>query len=192
MQLRTLGLITSIVVLSACGSTTAAKTASTVTTASATKSSAAKTAAKTTSTSTTSAPTLGATEIVTDSNGNKFTVQATSVTDPANPSDEFNQPKSGHRLVAVNLVLVNKSAAVIQDDALTDTSVVGSDNQTYQPSFDTVSGCTDFNSGQFTLTPNSTSSGCVTFDIPTTVKVARILFEPLSLTSNTVATWSIS
>lgn len=196
VRLKTLGLVASrtrSINRSAVGLwldyNTAAKTASNVPTTN-TATSPASSASSTTSI--TSAPTLGATEIVADSNGNKLTVQAISIVDPAKLSDEFNQPKSGHRLVAVNLELVNKSSAIIQDDALSDTSVVGSDNQTYQPSFGTISGCTDVNSGQFTLTSNSTSSGCVTFDIPDAVKVARILFEPLSLTSNVVASWSVS
>ncbi|NNN12592.1 MAG: DUF4352 domain-containing protein [Acidimicrobiaceae bacterium] len=140
---------------------------------------------------TASKPHLGATEIVKDQNGHAYTVQAISVTDPATASDQFNAANAGDRLVAVNLVLTNKSSAVIQDDADVTTTVVGSDNQTYQASFDTVNGCTNFNSGQFTLTAGASSSGCVVFDIPTAVKVTSVVFQPTTFGSNVVATWLV-
>ncbi len=132
---------------------------------------------------------VGATQLVNDGSGHNFTVTLTSITDPAKPSDQFNTAKTGHRLVAVNLTLTNKSSAVVSDDADADTTVMGSDSQTYESSVDSVSGCTDFASGQFTLTPNSTAKGCVVFDIPSSVKVAKVLFQPA--VSNTIAYWLV-
>lgn len=178
----------SAVLLAACGTTTAASVATTTSSASGGTTSTSK--APSTST-TVGAAHVGATEIVNDGSGHSYSVQVVSVVDPATPADQFNTPSAGKRLVAVNLTLTNKSNAIIQDDADSTTTVIGSDNQTYQSSIDSVTGCTDFNSGQFTLTAGGTSSGCVVFSIPLAVKVAKVEFQPTSFTSTVVATWLV-
>ncbi|MGC8480113.1 MAG: hypothetical protein ACP5PJ_01070 [Acidimicrobiales bacterium] len=176
------------VALTACGSTTTQAAVVTTTTS----------ASGAASTSTTASPTttaavahVGATEAVKDQSGHAYTVQVTSITDPATPATQFDAPTSGDRLVAVNLVLTNKSSAVIQDDADSNVTVIGSDNQTYQPSFNSVTGCTDFNSGQYTLTPGGSSSGCVVVELPSTVKIDKVMFEPTSFLNSVVATWVV-
>jgi hypothetical protein len=146
----------------------------------------------TTGSTASTAPALGAIEAVSTQSGHPYTVQVTSITDPATPSSSFEAPSAGKRLVAVNLVLVNKSTSIVQDDANITTTVVGTNNQTYQPSFDTVTTCTNFNSGQFTLTADSSSSGCVVFDLPDSVHVTKVLFEPTSLLSAEIASWTVT
>ena len=138
-----------------------------------------------------SVPHLGATLTVTDMNNHPFSVQLTQVQDPAVASDSFDTASPGKRLVAAYFSLTNKGSSTIQDDANSNATVVGSDNQSYQPNFDTVNGCTNFDAGQYTLTPGSTSSGCVVFSIPNSVTVAKVQFQPTSF-SGTVAEWVVS
>jgi hypothetical protein len=52
--------------------------------------------------------------------------------------------------------------------------VFGSDAQTYSPDFSDVRGCTNFNSGEYSVGPSVTSVGCVVFQVPTGVKVASV------------------
>jgi hypothetical protein len=130
---------------------------------------------------------MGATEEVKDQGGNAYTVQVASITDPATPASQFDTPSAGDRLIAVNLVLTNKSSDVIQDGAVANLTVVGSDNQTHQSSFNSVTGCTDFNLGQYTLTPGSSSCGCVVVELPSAVKVVKVMFQPTSFLNTVVA-----
>lgn len=159
-------------------------------TAPATVSTSVKSSPTTSSQPTPTTPHVGATLIVKDMKDNPYSVQLTQVQDPATPTDSFNAASAGKRLVAAYFTLTNKSTATIQDDADLNATVVGSDNQSYQANFDTVNGCTNFDSGQYTLTPGSTSSGCVVFSIPTSVKVAKVQFDPTSF-SGSIAQWLV-
>lgn len=105
-------------------------------------------------------------------------VQLAALMDPAPGSDEFTTPDPGKRFIGVKLVIADVGSKAVQDDANNDVSVVGSDNQTYSPDFADLAGCTNFNSGTFTLAPGATSTGCVTFDLPSTVKVVKVAFSP--------------
>ena len=133
--------------------------------------------------------TFGDTLHVHDFSANDLAVTVPSPTDPAAPTDQFNQPPGGSRLVAVSEVLTDDGPGTVSDDANVDTSVVGTDGQVYTPSFDSVQGCTNFNNGGYTLAAGQSESGCVVFALPTGVDVALVEFT-LTEDSVDLAEWS--
>lgn len=148
------------------------------------------------STPTTTAPSNGSRRVVgstldaKDIDDHTLAVTLTQVVDPAQGSDSFDQPDAGNRFIAVDLALANKSTATISDDANSDLTVVGSDNQDYTADFDTVVGCTNFADGEFTLLPGNSVSGCVVFQLPTNVSAKSVQFSFDSGFTNTVQ-WAV-
>jgi hypothetical protein len=98
------------------------------------------------------------------------------VWDPINTSNEFEKPKAGQRFIAVELHLTNISSRVIESDADLDTTVIGTNSQTYTAVFVERANCTDFASGGFTLSPGAKETGCVVYELPEGVKAATVQF----------------
>ena len=61
-----------------------------------------------------------------------------------------------------------------------------------QSDFSTVAGCTDFNSGQYQLTPGQSSTGCVVFQVPTGVSVKKIEWSPSGGLLSDFGTWNVT
>jgi len=55
----------------------------------------------------------------------------------------------------------------------------------------TVSECTNFASGQYTVTKVQSEVGCVTFQIPTGIGVAHIKYNPNAGFSTNEAEWTL-
>jgi hypothetical protein len=134
-------------------------------------------AGETTTTTTTPVFSIGATQLVHDSNKNTLAVTITPLIDPATGTDQFDQPNAGYRFVAVEMNLTNQGTGTISDDANNDTHVIGTDNQAYPVDFDSVTDCTNFSYGGYTLLPGGTESGCVLFQIPLGVNVKLVQFS---------------
>lgn len=133
---------------------------------------------------------VGSTVRVAGVNNLSANVTVTKVVDPATGADQFTTPDQGKRFVAVVLQIVSTTSSTLQGDADNDLTVIGSDNQTYQPDFSAVQGCTNFNSGSYTLSSGESTTGCVTFQVPTGVTVVKIRFEPSSgLPGTKVGEW---
>lgn len=101
-----------------------------------------------------------------------MTVTLMQVMDPAHGT-MYESPTTGDRFVGGKFRIVGVSGT-FSDDANIDASLIGSDNQTYSADFDSIAGCTDFNSGTYTVTSGQTSVGCVTFQLPVGVTIAQI------------------
>ena len=142
-------------------------------------------------TTTASTPSIGAAQVVDDFNKSALAVTISQIVDPASGTDEFNQPNTGYRFVAVQLALANESRATISDDANSDVQLIGSDNQAYTADFDSVVGCTNFSYGEFTLLPGGAETGCVVFQLPTGVNTKLVQFS-LGYGFLNVAQWSAS
>lgn len=137
-----------------------------------------------TTTPTTASPTsgsvsdgIGATQKVSmadkalgDTNAN---VTLESIVDPGQPK-QFEAPPGGSRLVVAKLGVA--ALGTISDDADSDSSLLGSNGQTYQTSFDGVVGCTDFNDGEVTMKAGQTQTGCVVFQLPKNVMPKQFSF----------------
>ena len=79
--------------------------------------------------------------------------------------------------MAVQLQLAG-SKGTVSDDANNDASVVATDHQIYTATIGPVSGCTNFDNGQYAVAPGTTLVGCVTFQLPTGANVAVVRFNP--------------
>jgi len=97
------------------------------------------------------------------------------VIDPAQGSNDLTTPDTGKRFVGAEFQIASSGGA-IDDDAEIDASLVGSDNQTYASDFDDIAGCTDFDAGAVKLAPGESSTGCVTFQVPSRVTVKAVKF----------------
>lgn len=114
---------------------------------------------------------------VQDFNGNTLAVTAAGLIDPASPTDQFNTPTGGTRLVAAVLRLSNRGPGNISSDANSNATLIGTDGQAYTPSFKAVSECTNFNHGVYTLLSGDSERGCVVFQLPDGVNVRSVQFS---------------
>ena len=97
------------------------------------------------------------------------------------PLDEFNVPSPGDYLLVAAFRVTDISARYdVSDDANVDAIVVGSDDQTYTASFDSVTQCTNFDGGDFQLEPGESATGCVVFELPDAVQVKEVKWVTLS------------
>lgn len=137
------------------------------------------------------APGIGSTLVVLNQDKQYEAVQLQTVTDPAQSGDGFSTPDAGKRYVGVTISIHNRSKGTDTGDANNNLTVVGSNNQVYQPDFTTLAGCTNFASGEYTLTSGTTEVGCVAYQVPTGVKVAKVQYNPNSGFSTNDATWTL-
>ena len=194
-----------IVLATGCGSTTTTTTTATVTaaaqvqtvTTTVTKTAVRRiriTATKTTQSAHPGGGTSGGqpgagSQTVRDANGNSLLVGRPEVFDPAQGADQLSQPDSGKRFVAIDFSLRNTSGSTITDDINNDVTLIGTDSQSYTPDFDGVSECTNFNEGEYTLTPGNAESGCVVYQVPNGIDIKLIQFT-LNSFSGDVAQWT--
>ncbi len=131
---------------------------------------------------------LGATNTVHDFTGDALSVAVTQVIDPATAGAGSGLADTGYRFVAVEMTLSDSGGGEIEGDANFSTTVLGSDGQTYTADFGTASGCTNFIYGLFTLLGGDSSTGCVLFQLPTSVVVQAVDFS-LAPTYLDTASW---
>ncbi len=122
---------------------------------------------------------LGTSETVHDFYGDELAVSATQIVDPASAVSGSGQPDSGDRFVAVQITVDNTSTQEVDGDANDALTVTGSDGQTYSADFASVSECTNFYSGAgiIDLQAGASDSGCVVFELPTSVTVRSASFS---------------
>jgi hypothetical protein len=111
--------------------------------------------------------------------------------DPATPTNSFENAPSGSRLVAIKEDFSGRGPGTVSSDADTDTSLVGSNGQVYEPTFSDIKGCTNFAYGAFTVGQGESENGCVAFAVPDGVTVKRVTFS-LTLGSVDTATWTVT
>ncbi len=124
----------------------------------------------------------------TDDSNNKMAVKLTHVMDPAQGADEFNTPDNGNRFVGAKFKITGLSGT-FSDDANSDAVLVGSNGQSYQPDFSDIRGCTNFNAGSYSVSPGTSSVGCVVFQVPENVQASSIQWG--SEFGGTPATWTL-
>jgi len=135
---------------------------------------------------------IGVTHVVENETKQYQAVTFVALIDPAQPGNQYLTPTAGTRFVAVEIKIAGKSPGNDMGDANNNVSVVGSNNQVYSPNFGTVSECTDFDSGQYTVTKGESEVGCVNFQIPMGVGVAHVKYNPNSGFSTNEAEWTLS
>jgi hypothetical protein len=133
---------------------------------------------------------VGDTATFTDSaDGWSYSATLVKVLDPAEPDNSFDAADSGKRLVGAEFKLTGITGKA-QDDANIDAAIQGSNSQLYSPTFSGLAAGTNFNNGDFSLTPGSTEVGWVTFELPHGVKVAQVQWDPSF--SGSPVTWVIT
>jgi hypothetical protein len=125
-----------------------------------------------------------------DNSGNdvSYDVTATRILDPARGADEFTTPDKGKRFVGVQFKITGKTG-YSTDNANSDASINGTDQQVYQADFSSISAGTNFNSGDFSVTAGRTQTGWVTFQIPRGVKVDTVQWQA-GFSDSQPATWT--
>lgn len=134
---------------------------------------------------------VGSTVAVSDGSGSDANVTLTQVIDPASGADQVTTPDPGKRFVGVEMTIANTGSKTLSDNANSATNVQGSDNQTYTADFDSISECTNFNNGDYTLAKGASVTGCVTFQIPTGVTVKQVQFQPTGFSGGVTGQWQV-
>jgi hypothetical protein len=157
---------------------------------------ASKAAAASASTSATPTPSnslsgpVGTTYTVADQSGDKMSVTLTRVIDPAQGADQFTTPDNGNRFVGA-VVHIAGISGTFSDDANNDATLIGSNGQTYTADFDSISGYTNFNDGEYNVSSGEKSVGAITFQVPVAVKVAKIEWSANGGLGGAPAEWQV-
>lgn len=129
----------------------------------------------------TTAPTLtaiGGSATVHDFTNDELSVTVSQIYDPATAANGSGLPDAGTRFVAVEMSLADVTGGSIAGDANYSTTVVGTDGKTYAADIGGVSQCTNFTVGTFQIEgTDTTTSGCVVFELPTSVSVQTVNFS---------------
>ena len=75
------------------------------------------------------------------------------------------------------------------DDANLDANVSGSNDQSYTASFSGLAAGTNFSDGDFTVAPGQTEVGYVSFELPNSVQVGAVTWDPNL--DGAIATWKV-
>lgn len=172
------GAVLSVGVIAAAGSGGTSVSNTPVTTPAGGGSSATTAAGSNGTTATTAAVAHTGATIAVASGNDKANITLNQVIDPATGADSFSNPDAGKRFVGVKMTIQNTGTSTLNDDANITVSVVGSDNQSYTPTFDNIAECTNFNSGSYTLAGGESVTGCTTIQLPSAVTVTRVKYEP--------------
>ena len=113
------------------------------------------------------------------------------VTAPATPVDQYSSAPSGNTLASAQFTIKNTGTKPIASDANNNATAIGSNGQTLQIDFSQVAGCTSFSEGNYTITPGSSATGCVNFDLPTGVTVSRVQWSRNTFDDQSVGVWQV-
>jgi hypothetical protein len=124
---------------------------------------------------------LGSYFDVQDSSGDTYGVALTKIIDPARAADLLTTPDNGKRFVgAVFTIKTISGYGPQQEDADADAALVGSDGQTYLSDSIAIAGYTDFAVGEIHAAPGDSTTGAVTFQVRTGVKVSKVQWSTFS------------
>jgi len=108
-------------------------------------------------------------------NGEQMSVTVTKVIHSAKPADEFNQAPAGDRLYAVQFRLRDTGSIPYSDAPSNGAAVTDSKGQSYQPEFETVTGCQAF-PGTENIESGSSGLGCIVFEVPRSAVITQVQF----------------
>lgn len=135
---------------------------------------------------------VGSTISVKDQEGNPMDVTVVKVVDPISSGNQYVQPDSGKRYVAVQLKITNTGTNAVNDDAVNDSTAYDATSQSYSSDVTTLDDtCQIFADGSVKLAPGASTIGCVGFQIPTGTNVAKFQFTPSSGFSSSTGEWLV-
>ncbi len=121
---------------------------------------------------------IGSSATLHDFTDDELAVTVSQIYDPATAANGSGLPDAGTRFVAVEMSLADVTGGSIAGDANYSTTVVGTDGKTYTADIGGVSECTNFTVGTFQIEgTDTTTSGCVVFELPTSVSVQTVDFS---------------
>jgi hypothetical protein len=123
---------------------------------------------------------------VKDSSGNTYRVTLAKVIDPAQGADQFTTPDNGKRFVGAVFTIKAMSGSPQNEDADNDAALVGSNGQTYTSDISSIADYTDFSNGQINVAQGESTTGAVTFQVPTGIKVSKVQWSASSGFGSTV------
>ena len=103
----------------------------------------------------------------------QMSVILTKVIDPAPGAGQATAPASGCRFVGAVFTITGISGT-FSANANKNATLIGSNGQTYTADSHSIAGYTNFSNGEHTVSAGGRSVGAVTFQVPLTVKVAKI------------------
>ena len=113
--------------------------------------------------------------------GEVYLVTVTGLVKSASETDQFEFLPGGQKLVAVELEIKDVGDVTEQDNVLSDTTLLDSQDEPY-PGYNgsgyTVSQCHVFAGEEVTLSPGGSSSGCVIFQIPANATALEFNYQP--------------
>jgi hypothetical protein len=134
---------------------------------------------------------LGDTAVVTDSSGDKYSVQLLRVTDPAAGADQYSQPDNGKHFTGVTFKVTVLSGK-LDDSADNCVTSIGTDNQGYTTSVQNLAVGTDFSNGQIKLAAGESMTGTVNIAVPNGVHLTTVKWTPDSGFAGSTATWTVT
>lgn len=121
--------------------------------------------------------------------GTSYDVTLLQVAQQATPADEFSTPAPGKHLSAAEFRVTAITA--VDENANNNANLVGSNSQTYTPSFLSVSEGTNFANGSIKLQPGASSIGWVSFEVPDGVAVAKVVWTASAGFSAATCEWLV-
>jgi len=113
------------------------------------------------------------------------------VQDPAAPGNSAGAAGPGEHLAGAEFMIKDVTGNATED-ANHDTVAQGSDQTTYMPSSSALAAGTNFNGGQFSVSPGDVVTGWIAFQLPGSVKIASIQWSPNGGLSGTSASWTVN
>ena len=123
--------------------------------------------------------------------GQGLAVKLVQIIDPASGDSQFATPDAGKRFVGVKVQITNNGTSAYKDDANNNLTLIGSDNQSYTSDVNSIAGCINFSNGEYTLGAGASATGCVNFQVPNGVTVAKVQFTPNAGFSGDTGEWLV-
>jgi hypothetical protein len=118
------------------------------------------------------------------------TITLVKIVDPAQGADQFTTPGQGKRFVGVQFRIVLGGTQSTQGSPDNDATVYDSQGQSYSSGFGNLMNCQSFAS-PLTLSPGEPVLGCITYELPTSAKIAKVKFTPASGFAPATAEWQV-
>lgn len=121
----------------------------------------------------------------------KLTVTLVKVADPATSSDQYVQPDSGKRWVAVQIRITNTATTAYSDSPTNGATLVDAQGQRYNSTFgDTTLG--QGMDGDVKLAPGASALGVIVYEVPKGQKAATFQFSLDSGFADQTGQWQLS
>ncbi|WP_052422286.1 DUF4352 domain-containing protein [Nonomuraea candida] len=122
--------------------------------------------------------------------GLKMQVTVARVIDPAT-GDQFSKPKTGNRLVAVEVTLANVGDAVYDDSPTNGALLIDGEGQQFRTTYHTVQEGQPF-AGGATINKGDSRKGVLVFEVPESAKLAKLQFGLNSGFADQKGEWTLS